>query len=67
METKKKPNYYTGAGYRLGSEDEPSSVSRPVTTATPAQEELEPVKSCKLSFVSYLSLFIGYSSFNFLA
>ncbi|KAG1053571.1 hypothetical protein G6F48_011067 [Rhizopus delemar] len=43
METKKKPNYYTGAGYRLGSEDEPSSVSRPVTTATPAQEELEPV------------------------
>jgi hypothetical protein len=58
METKKKPNYYTGAGYRLGSEDEPSSVSRPVTTATPAQEELEPVKIMQTIFrVLFISLY----------
>ncbi|CAO3703755.1 unnamed protein product [Rhizopus stolonifer] len=40
-EIKKKPKYYTGAGYRLGSEDEPSSISQ-TTTAPPPREEREP-------------------------
>lgn len=50
-QTEKKPSYYTGAGYRLGSDDEPSSLATPVAPAAPAtEEEPEPV-----SFIKFLS------------
>ncbi|KAI8975472.1 hypothetical protein BDF20DRAFT_878877 [Mycotypha africana] len=40
----KKPKYYTGTGYRLGSEEEPSSVVQPAeTSAGSLDEEPEPV------------------------
>ncbi|CEP16094.1 hypothetical protein [Parasitella parasitica] len=45
----KKPTYYTGPGYRLGSEDEPSSLAQPATSATSSaadvdeEEDLEPI------------------------
>ncbi|KAI9282229.1 SEP domain-containing protein [Sporodiniella umbellata] len=42
VETQKKPTYYTGAGYRLGSEDMPSSIATPTVSQPPAREELEP-------------------------
>lgn len=46
-ESQKKPSYYTGSGYRLGSEDEPSSLAQPATSSTPVaeddEEDLEPV------------------------
>jgi UBX domain-containing protein 1 len=37
---RKKPKYYTGTGYRLGSEDEPSSQS--IINQEEEEEELEP-------------------------
>ncbi|ORE11061.1 SEP-domain-containing protein [Rhizopus microsporus var. microsporus] len=36
--TKKKPNTYTGTGYRLGSEDEPSTVA----SSAPVEQQDEP-------------------------
>ncbi|CAO0798978.1 unnamed protein product [Mucor circinelloides] len=47
-ESQKKPTYYTGSGYRLGSEDEPSTLAQPATSASPTaendeEEDLEPV------------------------
>lgn len=39
---RKKPKYYTGTGYRLGSEDEPSSQSI-INQEEEEEEELEPV------------------------
>jgi hypothetical protein len=42
--TVKKPTYYSGSGYRLGSEDEPSTLAQPSSPIAPAiQEEAEPV------------------------
>ncbi|GAN10794.1 SEP-domain-containing protein [Mucor ambiguus] len=46
-QSQKKPTYYTGSGYRLGSEDEPSTLAQPATSASPAEnddeDDLEPV------------------------
>ncbi|KAL9540086.1 hypothetical protein MBANPS3_009887 [Mucor bainieri] len=47
-QSQKKPAYYTGSGYRLGSEDEPSTLAQPATSASPTaenddEEDLEPV------------------------
>ncbi|KAL0146371.1 SEP-domain-containing protein [Mucor lusitanicus] len=47
-QSQKKPAYYTGSGYRLGSEDEPSTLAQPATSASSAaenddEEDLEPV------------------------
>jgi UBX domain-containing protein 1 len=39
---RKKPKYYTGTGYRLGSEDEPSSQSIINQEEEEEEEELEP-------------------------
>ncbi|CAO3627057.1 unnamed protein product [Mucor hiemalis] len=40
----KKPATYTGSGYRLGSEDEPSTIAQPASPiAPPSQEDNEPV------------------------
>ncbi|KAI7896695.1 uncharacterized protein EV154DRAFT_535637 [Mucor mucedo] len=40
----KKPTYYTGSGYRLGSEDEPSTLAQPSSPVAPALvQETEPV------------------------
>jgi UBX domain-containing protein 1 len=37
--SQKKPTYYTGSGYRLGSEDEPSTLAQPASPIAPAVEE----------------------------
>ncbi|KAI9476384.1 MAG: hypothetical protein EXX96DRAFT_576984 [Benjaminiella poitrasii] len=37
----KKPTFYTGAGYRLGSEDEPSSVVEPAASSTAGGSNLD--------------------------
>ncbi|KAK4517073.1 uncharacterized protein ATC70_000402 [Mucor velutinosus] len=47
-QSQKKPAFYTGSGYRLGSEDEPSTLAQPATSASPTaenddEEDLEPV------------------------
>ncbi|KAI8992603.1 hypothetical protein BDB01DRAFT_778999 [Pilobolus umbonatus] len=39
----KKPSYYSGSGYRLGSEDEPSALVQPTSPNTAAVEEEETV------------------------
>lgn len=41
----KKPAAYTGSGYRLGSEDEPSTIEQPASPVAPptAEEDNEPV------------------------
>ena len=46
-QSQKKTASYTGSGYRLGSEDEPSTLAQPATSASTAEnddeEDLEPV------------------------
>lgn len=51
-QSQKKLASYTGSGYRLGSEDEPSTLTQPATSASPDSEnyddeELEPVSLIK--------------------
>lgn len=49
----KKPTYYTGSGYRLGSEDEPSTLAQPSSPIAPAVvQDNEPVcyRMCRHRF-----------------
>lgn len=39
---KRKPAYFKGSGYKLGSEEEPSQVIQPEPTSD-TEDELEPV------------------------
>lgn len=54
VKSEKKPAY-TGSGYRLGSEDEPSSLAQPSSPIAPAiVEDTEPVKDNRHRVFFYL-------------
>lgn len=58
----KKPAAYTGSGYRLGSEDEPSTIEQPASPVAPptAEEDNEPVCSANFKFYTFYVYSCGF-------